>query len=250
MRYHYRVSLLLGAALSLSAGTISTGVNCSTSDPIFLYSSNAPLSDCLTYTLDRGVLQPNYARAEASPGHVLASHDVYRYAPGPRLTASALYGETYNVTFFGGSGLGVFTPCVQVSPQGGEASADLYLNSPAVQIPGSVNLFGVSHHIGSPYPNTSCPDVYNGFVFVFGQSSTFSVVLKASVDSQYSHQPYVRPTADFLSSFSVFGYARHEPLQGITWDLAPVPEPSTALLAALALGIIISVRGLAHVKTG
>lgn len=253
--------LLLAAAAMLPAATISTSAVCvpalNQAGPITSIGGGpgSPLADCSESVLDRGQLWGNSADASVGAGSVEADYSVYRFA-APSVSASASYQETFNVTFFGASGFGIFEPSLSVRGSGGLGSATVTLDNSPVVLPGlgsgrdSVDLTSSSSGHGDYYGGASLMncggrvDPGNGFNFTFGQPQTFTLVLSALADE--TGAPTDHSQAAFLFSFGVSDWPTLQPIPGVTWDLEAVPEPSMAVPAGIFLAIVIFIARRRH----
>jgi hypothetical protein len=257
--------ILLTAAGTLPAATIFTSADCSHNpDSAVIRSGSSgggvgsPEASCFAngYDSHRGITLLNSATADvfttATAATASASYSVYRFAP-MNVSATATYDNDFEVTFFGGSGFGVFAPCLSVGAAAGPALATATLKQPSVEIPlipagrSSLQLGADPGYSGSD----NCEGIATpgtGFYFAFGEPVKFGVALSASANSNVGLAPSIGSNATFRFSFNVSQISALDPgqisLQPITtaaWTLADlsVPEPGLAgLTAAVLAGLL------------
>lgn len=141
------------------------------------------------------------------------------------VSARASFRETYSLTFYGGTGLGAFLPNLEAA---GYANASF-----SVLGGDSIGVSGLSSP-GSTSGLALSPD---RFRFTFGEALQVEVLILG-----YAPDLRTGGLATFRNQFRVAelllsdsGPAILSPLADATWDLEPVPEPSTVWLAALGL---------------
>ena len=263
--------VLITAAATLPAATISTSAICganSNYQGVVQYGSSgggpgSPHADCFVTTFDHGGDRFNTGQADvfinATSATASAWYSVYRFVPAD-VSASASYQNNFAVTFFGGSGFGIFFPNLCATGSGGGAQAVATLLDPAVAIPSlgaGLGPFSVRVEVDS-YAGKNCsPLPAIGFSFAFGVPVRFGIALNAHANENEGRGPTDASSAEFLFSFNgpydgpyevlvdSYGQTRFQQITTATWNLVDlsVPEPGTSGLLGFTLaGVFLALR--------
>jgi hypothetical protein len=155
--------------------------------------------------------------ATASVPHSPSSAGAWTSAFGPA-SAYASYKGTFGLEFTGGTGGGLFTPCLQMDAT--YESGDAYASF------GSVT--------GSYSTSNLCHGEFKTAPFAFGVEQVVDLTLWAKIEHpQGPGMAY----ASFDGTFVVFDFNRR-PLSGVTVYFQEIPEPSALVAASCGLALL------------
>ena len=220
-----RIVIVFLAACALGfAASVSTSVQCGAVVIEGRYSASCETVDAL-------------ASAEVSVAGLSTSASAFSGVPPSSASAGAsFYADDYILTVTGGSGSGFAEPQLTASGEyesfWAEATAQVSIhNSSGGCIAGTGPTGRGFLTDCNPY---SIP-------FVFGTRQIFIINILANANSISPLFCCADPTSyASLDGFEFFD-TRGQPLSGISWTFAPVPEPATLPLATVVCGAFVSI---------